>query len=427
MNVFQVGCKPQRILDAVSASRIVHPGGGFSPLDGLSGEKWTHLVASYIVDDRHPLERLKAVSRIINTQQAWTPDTFSKAYQRAAEEISNTRTSYICVLPLTGSRDLIELLRGQLASHQRILAEPLTKRETRISRERERLKRLIDFRDMLDHALHHIQDAEIHIKVKGSSPAHAQDIANNQAMEAIGLNAFASNFTIGRSYSGIHQPIGELLIAPFTTIHDLSGRLAAEIFWYGAWSGPHSGGGPSKRHMESHRTRVKLYTESLSRSYWKDSCKRLLQMYYTFISEPDRNSAFLAGWNILEFLLSDIDRDSLKTAYDVIIKRACCFYRDRERAEVTGLYIKNTRNKIAHGHDAPLFDSSETLYALMNFIRPVMRAFIVNHYRLRTRSEFLAFCDLSAHEVTLDERLARAHREIRVIEAARTFTCQTHV
>lgn len=422
MNVFKKGCRPQGILDAVSASRTVLPGGGVAVRDGFTSEKWLHLIASYISDERHPLERLEAVSMVIDLQQDWTPESFSKAYKSTAESIEKSRRSYICVLPLSGSSNLLDLLSTQMKSHQNLVKHPFKRREIRISRERARLKDSYDFKEIFIRQLHYPEDAQLHIRVKASSAAHAQDLASEEAAVALGLNAFATNFTIARAYAGIHQPIGELLLAPCITVHELSGKLSAETFWYNSWTGPHNGGGTSDKAIEFSRRLIKLYSEALSRSFWRTDCERLLRMYFDFVSEPDRRSAFLAGWNILEFLLSDNDNTTSKTSYDIVIERACCFYADKGNAGVMGAYIRDTRNRLAHGHSAPLFDSSETLYSLMNFLRPVMKAFIVNYYRLRNREEFLNFCDLAARDDRLDDRLSRSLREIELIEAARKFT-----
>ena len=424
-SAFKKGCHPEKILMAACKSRTINTDGSWISHDGGFGNRWGNIVSSYLLDDRHPIVKLSAVTKILNTKQNWKVSEFSRAYRKEIAILDGKLEDFIVAFPISGSPNLLGLTESFAAPEFKITYDPVTDAEKEIAKSRAALLNDRHFKKIFDTYLKFKKSAEVHIYVKALHSHHAQAISRDILDEVFGITVFLSNLTLSRDHIGLLLPVSQILVAPMTTVHKSDGSLTQETFWYDNWNGDPADSFLSLTDNAIVRDDIEKIRARINTSLWREDCQQAFRMFFQFASEPDRKASFLLGWQLLEFLVSGERQKGIHTDTDAILSRACRFYADYDLKLVQASYFKDARNAISHGHALPPFDDLGLLFQLKEFIRPILNHFVSNPFKFKNRCEFTDFCDAGNDPQGIKAKIELQERNLHVLGSALRFVSKT--
>ncbi len=230
--------------------------------------------------------------------------------------------------------------------------------------------------------------------------------AAEKALNAIDLVRASWNLSLNRGktwrYSGGRPaPVNDIRLSPFHTVHDSTGTLATETYWYDpGYAKPASLYSDKPRFSKLQEFAANLRTRLVQLPYRQDIEAALLR-YVRALDSADLNDAFLRLWSLLEYLT-----DSGHDPYKVATRRAAFMFQDQERAQLVLTHLTQHRNRFVHaGSDSDEIES--LVFLLKQHVDSLLLFHLGNSFGFTTRGEAARFMDLPPCRDEIDLRISR--------------------
>jgi hypothetical protein len=230
--------------------------------------------------------------------------------------------------------------------------------------------------------------------------------AAEKALNGIDLVRASWNLSLNRGKAWRHSggrptPVNDIRLSPFHTVHDSTGALATETYWYDpGFSKPASLYSDNPRFSKLHEFAQNLRTRLTQHPYRPDIESALLR-YVRALDSADLNDAFLRLWSLLEYLT-----DSGHDPYKVATRRAAFMFQDRERAQLVLTHLTQHRNRFVHaGSDSDEIES--LVFLLKRHVDSLLLFHLRNSFGFTTRPEAARFMDLPPNRDEIDLRISR--------------------
>lgn len=241
--------------------------------------------------------------------------------------------------------------------------------------------------------------------------------AAERALNDIDLVRASWNLSLNRGKTwrfsgGRPTPINDIRLSPFHTVHEASGKLATETYWYDpGYSKPAT--------LYSDKTKfsrliafAKNLRARLAQLPYHSDVEQALIRYVRALDSADLNDAFLRLWSLLEYL-----SDSTHDPYKVAVRRAAFMFTDRERSQLVLTHLTNHRNRFVHaGSDSD--DIESLVFMLKRYVDALLLFHLGNRFGFTSRGEAARFMDLPVTRAEIDVR-------IRQLRQARKYLSPT--
>jgi hypothetical protein len=191
-----------------------------------------------------------------------------------------------------------------------------------------------------------------------------------------------------QSFGGPPKPINRFFVGPISTLHDLNGNIAVEMWWYDS----------------EHRTPVSNYdpTKDLTGIYEYESFvrKRLKKITYRnkiinaiinygrALDSINHRNTFLNLWCVLEQLTFTAPKDG----YNITIDRLSFLFENREYHKVVLEQLRNLRNIFTHQNQSEDNEILETiLFQLKNYVELLIEFHLNMGFKFDNPNEALQF------------------------------------
>jgi hypothetical protein len=248
--------------------------------------------------------------------------------------------------------------------------------------------------------------------VRVSARARSVEQAAESTLDALDLlrgiwNLYFNRGVPWRSSYGRRQPINTIVLGPIHSLHEPSGKLATDRFWWSAdYAGPRK---PIRLAPELERLRnfERLIRRYLSKSSYREDIEASIRRYTRTLDSPHWNAAFVQLWGLLEHLT-----DTSNMGYENTIRRALFLYHKDERNYNRQIlrHLRHYRNRVVHsGYET---DEIELLlYQLKRFVERVLLYHIFATPSFSRREDTAQFMQLPAD-------LPELQRQIRMMQLA---------
>lgn len=237
--------------------------------------------------------------------------------------------------------------------------------------------------------------------------------AAEKALNDIDLVRASWNLSLNRGKawrhsSGRPSPINDIRLAPFHTVHEPTGALATETYWYDPGYAKPAGLYSDKSRFMGLQEFAKNLRERLVQLPYRQEIETALVKYVRALDSADLNDAFLRLWSLLEYLT-----DSGHDPYKVAIRRSSFMFQDRERAQLVLTHLAQHRNRFVHaGSDSNEIES--LVFLLKRHVDSLLLFHLGNSIGFSTRADAAKFMDIPANRHDIDHR-------IKLLRAARKF------
>lgn len=204
-------------------------------------------------------------------------------------------------------------------------------------------------------------------------------------------------------------PINTVLLAPHMTVHNPTGAISADMFWYNRWPTQLTEKQRSQADKDRINDQVERVRKRIRKLPWRESAEKALARHYTAFGQCDLESSFLDGWRLLESI-GGHSREKSET----LVKRAAWFFEDRETNYQIGLHLMHRRNLISHGRPMRDVTNEGLAFQMKRFFTPFLHAFLTNPFNFGEIEELWSFCDLPV------ERNARL-KQARILKYGAKF------
>ena len=238
--------------------------------------------------------------------------------------------------------------------------------------------------------------------VSARTPFEAAEMAlNGIDLMRASWNLAINRGKIWRYSSGSPSPVNEIRLSPFHTVHDSTGTLATETYWYDPGYAKPASLYSDKPQFSGLQEFAKKIRVKLAQLPYRQDIESALIRYVRALDSADLNDTFLRLWSLLEYLT-----DSGHDPYKVAIRRAVFMFKDRERAQLVLTHLTQHRNRFVHaGSDSNEIES--LVFLLKRHVDSLMLFHLVNSFGFTTRGEAAKFMDLPPNRDEIDLRIRR--------------------
>jgi hypothetical protein len=248
----------------------------------------------------------------------------------------------------------------------------------------------------------------VRVAARARSPEQAAD----SALDALDLlrgiwNLYLNQGVPWRDSFGRRHPINNIVLGPIHSLHEPSGKLSTDTFWWAAdYAGPRRPIRLTPR-LEAVREFERTIRRYLSRSRYRQDIEASIRRYTRALDSPHWNAAFVQLWGLLEHLT-----DTSKMAYENTIRRALFLYHkdDRDYNRQILRHLMHYRNRVVHsGYET---DEIELLlYQLKRYVERVLLYHVFATPAFPSRKDTAQFMQLPAE-------LPELRRQIRMMQRA---------
>lgn len=250
-----------------------------------------------------------------------------------------------------------------------------------------------------------------YMRVSAHLTARSSYEAAERALDALDLVRASWNLALNRGKAwrlttGRPTPVNDIRLSPFHTVHNATGALATETFWFDPGYSRPANAFSDKNKFEkilAFATNLRARLRSLP---YQEDIERALIRYVRALDSADLNDAFLRLWSVLEYLT-----DSTHDPYKVATRRAAFMFADRERSQLVLSHLTSHRNQFVHvGSETE--DIESLVFQLKRYVDALLLFHLGNRFGFNSRSEAARFMDQPPDKVEL-RRLERRIQQAR--------------
>lgn len=256
-----------------------------------------------------------------------------------------------------------------------------------------------------------------YMRVAAQLQARSPSEAAERALEALDLLRASWNLALNRGKSwrvttGRPTPVNDIRLSPFHTVHESTGALATDTFWYEPGYRKPANLFNDKSKFEKLLAFAKNLRQRLAVSQYRDDLRTALIRYVRALDSADLNDTFLRLWSLLEYLT-----DSSHDPYKVATRRAAFMFADRERSLLVLSNLTGFRNRLVHvGSDSE--DIESLVFQLKRYVDTLLLFHLGNRFGFTSRSEAALFMDLPPDAKKLKQKAHRLQQALRFIGGA---------
>jgi len=206
------------------------------------------------------------------------------------------------------------------------------------------------------------------VSAYAKSPGGAADVSLDALQLVCGLINLGTNRSKGMrtSWGGTRQPVNDVTLGPFHTVHHPSGALAAESWWYE----PNYIAPLRPKRYRSELKHVLKYVSSarglLQSIAYSSKVEDWIRAYGRALDERDWSTSFVRLWQTLEAVTMTGTQ-----SYAVTVKRTASIHRDAEYHRAVLDQLRRIRNTLVHsGSDGG--DLESKLYLLKRYVENML-------------------------------------------------------
>jgi hypothetical protein len=254
------------------------------------------------------------------------------------------------------------------------------------------------------------------VQVSAYGPFHAHELAIDSLDSMRGmLNLFVNAATGLNPFGFLNRPhaINRLRAGPFSTIHNLDGSLAANVFWYEhRWlHDRQSINFKGSDNGEFQKIFRKLWSK-FQRNKLRNHIRKGLIRYCRALDLHDPVPSLIELWGALEGLTG-----TQHEKYDVTIDRTVKVFADHQEARQIANHVRFRRNSAVHA--AQTMEQNESDVILMHaedLVRNVIIFAINNGGKFINEQEFFDFLDLPIDSIKLNREIAIRRISLKIEE-----------
>ncbi len=245
-----------------------------------------------------------------------------------------------------------------------------------------------------------VKYTRVRIRTKGRTILEAGERSLNYLDFIRGIWNLSINLgKYSRKTYGKLDPVNNIRLGPFHTIHQVSGSLASDTFWFDT-------NFIENKHIktnEKQSTKIKRDEKYIRRqlkktSYQTELIKAFIR-YSNALDETEYESMYLKLWSILELLTN-----TLKRSYDVTIRRSLFMYKEIIYHKQILEHLRNYRNQAVHKGSSS--DQIEILvFQLKRYVERLFLFHINNAGNFNSLEEASEFLDSSTDVTVLRKRI----------------------
>lgn len=256
-----------------------------------------------------------------------------------------------------------------------------------------------------------------YMRVAAQLRARSSSEAAERGLEALDLLRASWNLTLNRGKSwrytsGRQTPVNDIRLAPFHTIHEPSGMLATDTFWYDPGYRKPATLFNDKTKFAKLLVFAKNLRQRLAASPYRSDLRDALIRYVRALDSADLNDSFLRLWSLLEYLT-----DSTNDPSKVTTRRAAFMFEDHELSLLVLSNLAGFRNRFVHtGSDSENIES--LVFQLKRYVDSLLLFHLGNGFGFSSRSEAALFMDMPPDAAKLKQRARRLQQALRFIRSA---------
>lgn len=231
------GFKLQLLLTRLSEVRTLNADGSMSISGlGILDDYKSYLRTAITANGKSDAFMREVISKAIRQDKELTEDSFVRLCNRIASTMEQMdRKSYKVLFPVWGSKGLVSGRRkwGDVSvSFDISQATPFARRASK-----DRAEQLRKRENNTSKVMKNLQDLPLaSCSVEAVSVHDAFEKAEEAISKEIGLYSLVSSRGKFITTSEPDTPINTILLAPHMTVHDASGAISADIYWYNRWA-----------------------------------------------------------------------------------------------------------------------------------------------------------------------------------------------
>lgn len=401
------------ILKELADKRIINDDGSTSWADFNAPNFFQSYITTTIYAENKSGAFLKrVVQNTINSQQELTENTFIENANRIADQLDRTeRRKLKVVFPIWGGDELLFGSRRWDNVHIRFNVNPKSSFLRKAIANRSKQKKILLDRIGVD--IKGLSNLPLTVcTVNAIDAFDAFELAEKALSIELGLYSFLegrgkSIFSSGR----VAKPISKIIFAPHMTVHEMSGSLMNDIFWYNEWPNNLTTINRKEKDIENIKLSIKNIRNRVQKlpTKWKITAKAALARHFDAFSQKDLEASFLDAWRLLEIIAGNPHEKN-----ETLVRRAAWFFSEADFQKQIGLHLMHRRNLISHGRPVKASDHEELAFQMREFIYPMFKAILMNPFKFKSIEEFWQFCDLPLEKETRD-------RQAYLLECTSTF------
>lgn len=386
----KTGFNIRPMLERLSDVRTLNPDGSISSSGfGHFEEFESYLRTAIEFEGKSDAFVRRIVKKAIHAEQRMNESRFIEHCKRIARiEIEKDQKSFKVLFPIWGSIGALSGRRrwGDVSITFNIRKNSSFAKKATLDRAeqwaRHRKKTSIDIENFEDLplALCTVKGIDLHDAFEKAEDAISKELGLYSLIASRGKFIFSSE---------PDKPINTILLAPHMTVHDMTGAISSDIFWYNKWPASMTRKTHSEKELEKIIRNVDHVRVRLRNLPWKDQAENALLRHYSAFSQCDLESSFLDGWRLLEAIGGHKTERS-----EVLVRRAAWFFEDREFQYEVGRHLMERRNLISHGRPVKDKNNESLAFQMKKFLTPFLHGFLTNPFHFESIDEFWSFCDL---------------------------------
>lgn len=390
------------MLVRLSEARTLNSDGSISTFGiGVLDEFESYFITAIEIEGKTDAFVRSVIKKAMRAEQNLTEGKFIEHCKRIAHtKINDDQRKFKVLFPIWGSIEPLSGRRrwGDVSITFDIQQNSRFARRAKIDRAKQLEERKNNTTTVMD-GLQNLPLALCSVKAIDIYDAFEQ--AENAISKELGLYSLTSSRGKFIFSSEPDKPINTILLAPHMTVHDPTGAITADVYWYNRW--PSSLTGKARpdaeiRIIESYAEKVRSRLKHLP---WRDKAEMALFRHYSAFAQCDLEASFLDAWRLLE-AIGGHSREKSET----LVKRASWFFKDRDVQYQIGLHLMQRRNLISHGRPVKGENYEGLAFQMKQFLRPFLHSFLTNPFNFESIEEFWSFCDLPVDKRV---RLRKAH------------------
>ena len=254
--------------------------------------------------------------------------------------------------------------------------------------------------------------------IRATVPARSVAEAVDRALDAIDLvrgfwNLAENRRTVSRMTNGPPEPVNPFRLGPIHTVHQPSGPLTRETFWYQSVDERSDARPAAALDWERCVRWEQTGREVCRKSSYRADLERAVRQYARALDTKVMDIAFTRLWSVLELVTG-----TTNARYDDLIRRTAFVHRELAYAKAELEHLRSLRNRLVHS-DAAGSTAESQVWRLKWYVENVL----LLHFskvcrRFRSFGEAGAFFHLPQSPSDLRSRIAEA----RAALAYRTAT-----
>lgn len=219
-----------------------------------------------------------------------------------------------------------------------------------------------------------------------------------------------------------NDPVNQIVLGPFHSLHHPSGELATNTFWYE----PGYRFPPSPLKLNDLAEGLWRFESdvrtALKRLAYRTTMEQALLRYVRALDEHDWQKSFSRLWSLLELITH-----TQQAKYDVTVRRACFLFEEHGYFRQLLEHLRENRNRATHD-DEGTEDTEALMYQLKNIIENLLFRQIFNRLRFNSMAEWGEFLDMpvNPHDLrteisTLTNSIQQQKKSLEIAEKALKF------